>query len=98
MTEEVNETEDKVTPLPETLVTQAPEDQKDAPTPTKSKTLHWEPTDEIKITGLQFDVFQKFVSLFESLVVVKNDIWKAMLTQGIVKDEEGNSVTAKDLK
>lgn len=54
-----------------------------------NKNYKWSPEDKIEITGIEFDVFQKVIGMFEGALIfqgalqVRKDILTRMVAQGI---------------
>lgn len=73
--------------------------QQASPIDLKTKNYKWEPDAEIKITGLEFNLFQKALALFEGSQFgdialkpafnVKADILTRMINEGIAVEFEG---------
>lgn len=63
-----------------------------------NKNYKWSPEDQITITGIEFDVFQKTILMFEGAPLfqaaskVKNEILGRMISKGIAVEFDPNEL------
>lgn len=67
-----------------------------------NKNYKWSPEDQITITGIQFDVLQKTISMFEGAPLfqaaskVKNEILTKMISDGIAVEFDPTELTKEE--
>ena len=66
-----------------------------------NKNYKWSPEDKIEITGIEFDIFQKTISMFEGAPLfaaaskVRGEILQRMISEGIAQEFDPTDM-AKD--